>query len=73
MKMYTMLGIDWIKKVKGVKDASIYYKLDLELEANSSAHFKPEIKEDDRQMMFRDLADYTYYFMMKARLLKNCP
>lgn len=84
MEKYTTLGIDKIKKVKEVKDASIYYKSVLELEANSSAHFKPEIKEDNRQMMFRDLeewefytndedlADYLYYFMMKARyILKN--
>lgn len=84
MEKYTTLGIDKIKKLKEIKDVSIYYKLVKELEAHSSAHFKPEIKDENRAMMFRDLPEwmfftndeelmnYPYYFMMKARyILKN--
>ena len=84
MEKVTTLGIDKIKGVRESKDVSIYYKLVKELEANSNCHFKPEIKEEHRMMMFRDepewkfydndeiMCPYPYYFMMKARyILKN--
>lgn len=84
MEKVTTLGIDKVKGVKESKDVSIYYKLVKELEANSNCHFKPEIKEEHRMMMFRDepewkfydndeiMGPYPYYFMMKARyILKN--
>ena len=78
MEKVTTLGIDKVKGVKECKDVSIYYKLVKELEANSNCHFRPEIKEDHRQMMFRDepewkfydndemMGAYPYYFKMKA-------
>ena len=78
MEKVTTLGIDKVKGVKECKDVSIYYKLVMELEANSNCHFKPEIKEDHRKIMFRDkpewefytndedMGPYPYYFKMKA-------
>lgn len=51
------------------------------MEANSSCKFKPEIKDEHRQILFRDLPEwqfytndedmgpYPYYFKMKARYL----
>lgn len=78
MEKVTTLGIDKVKGVRESKDVSIYYKLVKELEANSNCHFKPEIKEEHRMMMFRDepewifydndeiMGPYPYYFKMKA-------
>lgn len=81
MEKVTTLGIDKSKRIKESKEVSIYYNLVLELEANSSCKFRPDIKDDHRQMMFRDLPEwqfyindevmgaYPYYFKMKATYL----